>query len=294
MRTKNIIFLIIALLGLTAPAFSDNSESEEISGMRKDIQIINLLNNMDLRKEQMEFILNKAKEVGQIKKDAAKAIYSNNHDKGSVYSAIKEEVNCGRVSIDKYNANKLRELKNTDESVLRQAYEKIEAAALGVENNLEEFQLVALDGYKPCIIPIMKEGRIGQAEKAKGVIKILEKVKDVSQTQYYQFKDAFIERIMEKIRAKVAPGAILKEEIRMQIENTFARIRGMDAADFLLKKDALAEELLNSIMPAKKEMTRSAKIKQFLLSDRIIPILEERLEKKSLASSEAGYFVTVQ
>jgi len=72
-----------------------------------------------------------------------------------------------------------------------------------------------------------------------------------------------------------------EEEAALQrkVLEAFEEVRRMDAADFALRKDALADKLAGELMPEKHGLSRSQKIKTFLLSENVIALLEERLNR---------------
>lgn len=271
--------ITIALLAATS-LLAQEDAFREVKELRDDIQIINLLNNLSLRPNQMELILQKAKE--------AKAIYDLTEEKIDSYksemtgsiAAIKEEVEEGKVIVEKESAAEFHRLKEEIEELIRRSHKKIEGIAAEVESNLEEFQLLALDGYQPCIIPIVTDGRVGQADSSKGVGRILEKVRYAPSVRYEQMKEELAQRIIEKVKHKLPPRIELDEnQARVKILEVFEKVRSMEDAEFSVQKDKIAEELESKILPEKPQIERSEKIMKFLLADNVIPILEDRLSK---------------
>jgi hypothetical protein len=285
MRKFNIVYLpLILLLLFISPVFPKEDTPENTEQLRDDIQVINLLNNLSLRPNQMEFILQKAKEVSQIRRSATEKATFYKSEIADTYSAIKEEVEEGRVIVDQPNAQKFRRLKEEEERITREAYAQIDKIVPGVESSLEEFQLLALDGYKACIIPIVKNNRIGQAGTNQGIVRILEKVRGIPGEKFWSERGSLARTIIEKTKLKLPPGAKFDEAKAQDcIFRVFDEARKIEEVDFGLRKEALAEELESGILPATPGMERSNKIKKFLLSDSIIPILE-----KKISESKAG------
>ena len=281
MRKFNIVYFpVILVFFLISPVFPKEDASQETEQLRNDIQIINLLNNLNLRPNQMEFILQKAKEVSAIRHCATDKANLYKAEMTDAYSLIKKEVEDGKVMVDQPNAEKFRLLKEEIERVSHEAYVDVDKIAASVAKELEEFQIVALDNYKPCVIPIIQNDRIGQAGTHQGVIRILEKVRSTPGERYWSTRGELANTIIEKTKLKFPAGVKFDDEqAKLTIFSIFDKARAMEAVDFGLQKEALAEELQNTIVPHTPSMERADKIKKFLLSDNIIPILEKKLSE---------------
>ena len=282
MRKFKILYLpAILILFLISPVFSKEDAPQETEQLRGDIQVINLLNNLSLRPSQMEFILQKAKEASEIRHTAADKAKLYKAEMADAYSVIKKEVEEGKVIIDQPTAEKFRRLKEEIERLSRQAYVDVDKIAASVAKELEEFQVLALDSYKPCVIPIIQDGRIGQAGTHQGVVRVLEKVRSVPDENFLSVRGKFAGTIIEKTKLKSSAGVKFDaEQAKLAIFRVFDKARAMEAVDFGLQKEALAAELQDSILPHTPEMERADKIKKFLLSESIVPILEKKLEQK--------------
>lgn len=283
MRQTKIILISVFFFACLSilPSFGQGQGLPEAKDMREEIQIINLINNLDLRKEQEEFILNKARLAGQIRKSALSEISLYESEMLKAYSAIKNNVESGRVTIEQATAKDFQSTKHKIEGVKKEAQLKIDMLAKEIGANLEEFQVLALDNYKPCIIPIVSNNRIGQSDAATGIIKVLERVKIAPESKYVHNEDKLIKRILDKIKEKsYVDFKIDEQKIKTEIINTFQKVRGMDDIDFQIKKETIAGDLHNRIFPSQKTMTRIAKIKIFLLSKNVIPVLEKKLSQQ--------------
>ena len=282
MRQTKILLISVFFACLSIlPSFGQGEGLPEAKNMREEIQIINLFNNLDLRKEQVEFILNKARLVGQIRNSASSEISLYESEMLKAYSVIKEGVESGRVTVEKATAKDFQSIKHKIEGVKKEAQIKIDALAKEIEANLEDFQVLALENYRPCIIPIVSKNRIGQSDAATGIVKVLEKVKSAPESKYMYNEDKFAKRILDRIKEKsYADFKIEEQKIKAEIINTFQEVRGMDDIDFQIRKETIAGDLHSKIFPSKKPMTRIAKIKAFLLSKNVIPVLEKKLSQQ--------------
>lgn len=273
------IFIIFFMV-FVSPALSSAQEKglEEVKDARQEIQVINLLNGLELNKEQMEFIILKAGQAQGIRYDAGKKISNLSPCMLDTYGAIKKQVGSGRVTVDKKEIKEFKEAKDNIENITKEARVKIDGIAGEVEKKLEPFQLLALDGYKPCILPRVTNGRIGQSEFSWGITRALERVKKVPESRYAEIKEELVKRISDKVTAH-APSDSKPDTagIRRDILETFEKVRNMDEVDFEINKAVIAQDLSRKILPAEFVMSRGAKIKKFLLSEAARRILKERL-----------------
>lgn len=281
MPKKIFIYSLIWFFGAAGSYAAEKPEPlQHQKQMKEDIQIINLLNALDLNKEQMEFILHQAQAAKAARGEALNTISNNNAAINEAFSSIKREVQDGKVAVQKESVSQFRSLNKQIEEATARADAEIESLAGAVERRLEQFQLLALDAYKPCVVPIMRQGRIGQADSAGGIAKVLVNVKSSSDARYDKIKFRLSDKILKKVKFyRVKEGDIDEAKAREMIFAAFAQVRAMDKVDFELKKDQIAKQLQDEVMP-KKEISRQQKIRKFLLSENIISILEERIAKR--------------
>lgn len=269
-------FLIALILSATIPSRGDaEGDRRELSSLRDDIQIINLLNGLDLTKEQKDFIAAKALEVKDLRRAEADKFAAYKADALKAYGGIKSTVESGRVTVEQEDAKKFKEIKDKAESISKETQTKIDRISEEVEGNLKDFQIVALDDYKPCIIPRISQGRIGQAADNAPLLKILERVEAAPEGRYAGgLRDRSAERIVEEVKKKTPVETKVDEAaVKAEVLKTFAAVRSMDETDFLIKKESIAQELYEKIFPPTTPMTRKQKIKRFLLSENTIGIL---------------------
>lgn len=278
---RSPILAVIFMCILPSFIFAQEKELREVEDIREDIIIINLLNSLDLRKEQMEFVLEKAKEARRIRRDALNEASAYKSEILNAFGAIKQEVKSGRVTVEKEAARDFIKSKHQIKNIIRDTRINIDKIAHEVEAKLEPFQLIALEDYKPCIIPKMTNGKIGQADTAIGITKVLERVKDAPESRYIQNKDRLIKQLLDRIKTEIPRNSQIEEKnIEAEISNTFESVRNMDDVDFQFKKTSIAKGLSNKVLPKKNLMSKIDKIEKFLLQENVIPILGQRLTKK--------------
>ena len=271
-------FIVILIFACPSQGLSQEKDLSKIKAVQDDIKIINLLNNLDLREGQIRYIIQQAELTKSMRERTLYKIGLLSSDMAEASEEIKEKVGTGRVVIDKGAVMKFRETKAEIERFKKDEYATLGQAALAVEKALEPFQIIALDDYNPCIIPIISNGRIGQSDSASGIAKTLERIKDIPAVRYNRRKELFVYKLLERMKNRLPPQVEFSEsKTRTMIMDIFEMVRAMDDADFQIKKNDIAEELKNSILPEKREIPRKTKIKKFLLSKNTIPILKDRL-----------------
>ncbi len=273
-----ICFCVLAS-ALQAPGYCVQGAESGSRKLREDIQIINLLNGLELSRAQAAFIISKAREVQQLRDSAQQKVASAEAGLTDSYAAIKEQVQEGRVVIEKEDARHFHKIKTETEGALHQAQARVEEIAAEVEGYLKPYQLAALDAYRPCVIPIVSQGRIGQASSSDGICRLLERAQRMSSEAFQRRKNELAARAIGQLKNRRAVTGEEEAVLRLKVLEAFEEVRRMDAADFALRKDALADKLAGELMPERHGLFRSQKIKAFLLSENVIPILEERLRR---------------
>lgn len=214
------LLLILSLI-LGSPLLAQDTPDKKLEEIRTQIHILNLLNGLELNKEQMQLVLDAARQAERIR-------------------------------------NKTKELLWQKEDEINQTY--------------------ALDDYKPCIIPPVKQGRIGQADDPSGFAKVLERVYSMPQNSYDLKKDGIAKKTIDRMKAKAPPAFIIEEDkLKTQLLKTMDEARAMSNIDFNLKKEALAQNIKAQLLPKKPPINIGVKIERFLLQPEIISILEQRL-----------------
>ena len=266
------------VFGIVSASFSEGEPLAEVAETNKDIQTINLLNCLDLRKKQMESIIRKAEQAKALQECSDNEIRSLSSKLAEITQDIKSDVGEGKVVLEKELSKEYTRLEHEIKRIKKETYAQIDKIALDIESELESFQLNALDNYRPCVVPIVTDGRIGQSGSSTRDVKLLERVKNMPAIRYDIKKEQLIEDLLTRVKEKVPPAVELDEStIGRNISNIFDKVRAMEEIEFEIHKEALAEELRGGILPEKKPLPRKAKIRNFLLSNNIIPILKERL-----------------
>ena len=277
---NSMLVFVLASLAITSSVFAQDRDLNEVKEVQKDIKIINLLNNLSLDRDQEIFILKKAREVKATRGEAEKKLEANKDEVLNTYQKLKEGFSEGRVNADERLIRRFNEQKHESEEITRGAHDKIDSIAKEVESNLKQFQIIALKEYSACIIPHEQSGRVGQADKTTHLAKMLERLRNIPEKQYYWRKEELLDRAMERVEYKLYQQLLDTERLRFAVSDVFDEARELSDIDFQLRKEDFVKELQEIIKPhSKKEVNIQGRIKGYLLAENIIPILEERTNK---------------
>lgn len=281
-RQKGIFFWLAvaillydsSLLGLTPFQLEKADKAEEL---KREIQVLNLVNGLDLIQEQMEVILRSAKECLKLREQFKAILLSRSDEMGRMLKEIRgylyEKKEIPPALIQNY-----RRLDGEIKRARLEMEEKIDGLAKKVEENLAFHQLYQLQKFIPCIIPPKGEERIGQAADYKGLAQNLERIREIPDYLYQRKKEEIFARALENMKFHKPPGAKIDEpEMKKQIQAVFDEVRILEDADFEIQKERLAEELASPLKPQIFSNDLSRKIAAFLFSPEIIPVLEKRV-----------------
>jgi len=280
MRLKKEIFnLMIVLFILNSLIFPFNFEKNDkkLNQLKKEIHFLNLLNGLDLKPQQIEFIKEKIKEKSEIEESAREKLQLKEKELFLVLEEIKNYLIKGNEIPDSLK-QKYHRIHTQIKRELMITNERIKELASEVENILEDHQKYQLRNFVPCIIPPKGELRIGQANDYSGVVRMLERIRKIPERVYRWNKERIIFRTIERMKVNLFPwNEIDENEMENYFSKLFDKVRALSDADFQLQKDKLAEELISTFSPKKKKQDLIDKIRFFLLDPDIIPILEHKL-----------------
>ena len=274
-----IITLILSLI-LRPNALAQEAESK-LEKIKNQIHILNLLNGLELDKGQMQLVLDGAYQAQDIRLKTKDVITQKERKVISAYNEVLKVTHTGTLVIPEDIAFSVHKINQELDEIKEAAEEKLMAITIKIKNNLEPHQLYALGDYKPCIIPPIKQGRIGQAANPKGFVKVLENVRSLSEDRYNDKKEEIAQKAINRLQAKVPRGFIIEEEkLTPQLLEKMNEVRAMSDIDFALKKAEIAQDIKAQLLPEKPAINIGVKIEHFLLQPEIIPILEQRLTSR--------------
>jgi len=278
-----ISVLIIAgvIFSLTSNVFGDSTQStDEIRNVTEDIRLLNLINGLELDEEQMEFIMEKAKEAEQLKADFLSEVNGGNSDIAAVmqplYKLKTQLMNDQNVPDDlKGQVHKANNwIKET-----KLAYDdSISGLAEEIEGILEPHQLYCLETYVPCLIT-PKAGAAGQVAGSEALVRHLTRIREIPDKIYNDREDQIVEQTFKRVKQHLPKGYVMDEQAEKDwIAAAYREVRNMSDEDFTFKKVELAEKQKSRYELPKPEIDICVKIERFLLNPAIISLLESKLD----------------
>jgi len=260
----------------------EEKKDPRVNKIEEKIKTHNLLNLLDLSKEQLIFLIGKAKEIEKVSGELYSSYVRNSEEMLRFEIEIEKEVGTGRTSLDEPVLDGFSKSKIQCHQVYYKMNDVAEAGVKAVEGQLKDFQLVILDNYLPCIIPTLNNSLIGASDRCIGLGYILMGIKGMPEKKYQEEKHYYIAKNIALIKASFCPSKRLCEDSVAQKEMLKAvdEVRKLDDVDFTLNMERLAKELEEKIILKDPEPDRAQKILRLLLSSQSIPILEKRLSRK--------------
>jgi len=225
----------------------------------------------------MQMVLEAAKEAQEIRLKAKEKIIQR-EEISQAYQDVLRVAKAGSLTVPEDIAHRFHRTHQEVDRIREGVQEKLTALALKIRENFKSHQIYVLEDYKPCIVPPVQKGRIGQAEDHYGFVKILERVRTMPPDVYRWQREGVAQKAIDKLRTKFPPIYIFDEETsKAQLLRTLDEVRTMSNVDFVVKKEEMAKKLKADLHPEKPSMNIGVKIERFLLHPEIIPILEERI-----------------
>ena len=271
------VFLTASLLwGL--PEFSREKlgKTEEL---RREIRVLNLMNGLDLTQEQMEIILMSAREYQGLMARFEHILLNSQDEMEVVLEEIRSYLRKDR-EIPPQAVQEYHRLDRESREERSKIQEKMKGLAREVEGCLEPHQLYQLREFVPCIIPPKGEKRIGQARDYRGLTRGLERIRRVPSPVYQQRREEIVERTLDGLKLHASPFSDMDdEEMRSHVETIYDDVRSLEDAELEIQKESLAEKLISPFKPEIPSDNIIRKIAGLLLSEEVITVLEERLNR---------------
>ena len=270
--------LIITLLFFSVTLPAGAQEATKAENIRQEIRVLNLVNGLDLSREQIRKIVESAEAIDRLRAQFQSSVLRWDRDMEQILEEIRSQLNGGG-EVDQQTAQTFYKMSNQVKRGRLKLAEAIEAEAREVEDILEPHQLFQMESYIPCIIPPRGELRIGQARDYKGMAKRLEQIRRIPARAYMRRKNEIIQRSLLGMKLNAPRNMDRDEEgIAEQVRILYDKARRLDDTEFEIQKDGLAEGLLNVLKPEHKTGQVQQKIEKFLLSSEILSILRARLD----------------
>ena len=270
-----------------------------------DISTVNLLNGLYLTEQQMREILKLAKKAQRMKREFVEkkgAVYMEVLDEAeqayqNLFAEIMKDEPAKQGSRIEREAVRIEhQLKEISDKVMRTRSDELSVLDHELSDILTPEQQQVIDGFQPCLIPpkdLKNPVRVGQASSNDRAINMLRRIREIPSYAWDHRKYQFLSRHVERFSRQRS--VLTEEEKEKEFQRLLAlteKVRAMSDADFELEKETFADELrpedmvheLREELEKRVPYMRRAKVSKscrFLLNERIIPILEERLSRQS-------------
>jgi hypothetical protein len=276
-----MLMAIVVLLVVPEETLSSLSSDEEsrIAEVTRQIRLLNLVNGLELSRDQMQFIIEKSREAEALRADILRSASGESSEVEHVLKPLSElrEVLLRGENIPDTLKAEVHESSLWTKELKHNYDERIAEMAAQVEDILEPHQIHTIETYVPCLIP-PKQGAAGQAENPQKAIRLLTKIRELSTSEFERNKRALATRIWKDMEKKlpVKRGFGEEEEIRW-LESFLTRTRKLSEVEFALQCRSLVHELKDHYYPNKPTVGIPERIVRFLLDAEMAPLLEQKL-----------------
>ncbi len=279
-RKSFVLWFLLLLLAGCSPAAA--AQVQEKGDLGRQVQLLNLLNGLELSPEQMNIVLEKARQAEEVRGRYREQAEERRQETDTVVGEIRAVLMAGQV-IPEELAARYHAMAGENKSLRERFSAEMDRLAREVEDILEDHQRYTLEHYIPCIIPPPGEARVGQAPTGERVQALLERVGALPEEEFAARREAIAKRILERILER-GHGRIVvvdREAELARILGLLEQVRALSEAERLIQGPQLAEELLSPYREAVSPVDLVAKVRQHLLDPEIIPLLAERLSGQS-------------
>jgi hypothetical protein len=290
-RTAAFLLCVIALalVGVRfASAMDEPPEAyERVRNLKQDISILNLLNGLHLTDQQRIAILEEARNAQAVRDRYVRSKSEQLSQTAESLEDLKRQLMNPQAPPPKEIERKAKR-DNSDIRRLQESYaHEIGTIEKRVAKILTDGQKEILVDFKPCLLPpknLRNPTRAGQAHDYSRVERFLTRSRHWSSDVYERRLEHFLDKFVEKVEEK--QGSMSKDEElaeKGRVRTIVEEAQSLSDVDFELSKQELAECIdIYKSSPKKKVLVtaghRHGQIARFLLSERAVPILEQRAE----------------
>ncbi len=281
----------------------DDFATHNMHDLKKEIDILNLLNSLYLSDVQMRHLMVLATKAEKARRDALKqSDVLNGRLEKSLAAVRKEMLSTGKSKCEATSMKQVCEVQEQQCEINKAFNKQMVAYESYVKAILTDNQREKVYNYEHCMIPVKAlrdPARIGSPDSGSVNEKLLEQVRAMSAEDYDVKKDDLVSGAFAKTMYYMG-GAEMKEEDRVKERDKmltiFAKARGLNDLDFQFTKARLAAQLSTDYLDVKdrvkeigKQLLKVQNEKKFdgkaepgvytmmFLDGKIIPMLAERL-----------------
>lgn len=271
--------LLLASSGCASLPIAKAEGAANAGTLRREVQLLNLLNGLELSADQMRFLLEKAQEAEEIREELKSRADENVEETVAVLSELRATLMRGENIADS-STERWHSIRSKNLGVRKEYGHEMSRIAQEVQAILEGHQIYALEHFVPCVIPPPGEARIGQAEDTAAAERILARIRAISDARFERSKEEIARRIVERLKSHLPRGCVLvinEEEETVRILAILEEARGLSDVEFELQKTDLVQQAISAYELPQASADISLKIERHLLDPRIIPLLKEKL-----------------
>ncbi|GEM_PF-3557798 len=254
----SVMVLLLFFCGVPKPpVISAPAKSSAVPDLMREIQTINLINGLYLSKEQTEKLLPILSSAASSEDRLNEIFAETDKDVESILLKMKKELVSGgtpsKETIERFQSIERKVQERRFEHLSKQKKELNSVRGLLTEN-----QKTLIAEYQPCIIPASQQAnpeRIGQSGNNDFLVKVLEKAREVSESDYPGFRTHFLDGTKKMIMLH-NPNADIEKELKRH-GDILDRARAMKEVDFEMKKAELAKEFKGDRVGGRKDMKES-------------------------------------
>ncbi len=274
MQPKTLIWAVAFLIFVQAGL---GNEKASIKTLRQDIQLLNLINELGLDDDQMEFILQRAVEAERLRTAYLQKTKALQDDIVPVFTQQRRNLLSNRPS-DQTLRRQVHECSHDLLQLRREYQSELTSLAEEIESVLHSHQIFSLEEYLPCLIPPQGSSRIGQESNQKGVERLLDKIRRLPAPVFQKRKSDIAEKTLQRIRLHLPKGYELDESAEIAfIADILERAYSLDDIDYTVKKQELAQSVDQRYALPEIPRDIAVKIERFLLQPQIVPLLQEKI-----------------
>ena len=252
-----------------------------------------MLNGLHLTQEQLEKLIKLNKKYEETAADYEKKFRKALEDEKAVLTELEEVVRKNKP-IPKRLRDKIHKVETRSREVKRIVDETNVKFIKTTESLFTEEQMEVIKDFQPCTIPpknLSDPVRVGQASDNERVINIMRKIRDMPNHMFEANIENIVNKHMEHLTKKKRLSDKEKQAEKERLRGFLTMVRNMEEVEFEINKDKLAEEYKwkDQAKELRKELDEVSKVRhpnrgqskaaKYFLDPKIIPVLEERLEK---------------
>lgn len=257
--------------------------------LRQEINCLNLINGLNLTRDQIEKILALADEQKETQLRYGKRAESEGRNMLRTFAELKSVLETGQP-IPEEMARRIHTLDRRNLVARNRVAEDLSKTRKKLDGILTDAQFKVVEDFKPCIIPpqdLRDPVRAGQASESPRGEHMLRRVRDMPDHVYRRAREHMVDRHMrfpQEAHGKYTKAEQAKEKKRIQ--KLMDQVRAMSEVDLEMKKAELSEQLRprNKIGELMKQIEKAkpgggkSKAARFLLCSAGVSVLRKKAE----------------